>query len=146
MTFYDEHGATGVIHGDEALATFWRRLGALVIDALICAVPATAILLAVPARYEYLVLLGVMVVYFTAFEGSPRGQTPGKSFLRIRVISFDTGAPIGFQRAFVRSVGRIISGLPFDLGYLWMLWDPENQTWHDKFARSVVVDLARLTA
>ncbi len=25
------------------------------------------------------------------------------------------------------------------LGYLWMLWDPEKQTWHDKLATTVVV-------
>ena len=28
------------------------------------------------------------------------------------------------------------------LGYLWMLWDPEKQTWHDKMAGSVVVPVA----
>jgi uncharacterized RDD family membrane protein YckC len=28
------------------------------------------------------------------------------------------------------------------LGYLWMLWDKERQTWHDKFANSVVVPVS----
>jgi uncharacterized RDD family membrane protein YckC len=27
----------------------------------------------------------------------------------------------------------------FLLGYLWMLWDSEKQTWHDKAANAVVV-------
>jgi uncharacterized RDD family membrane protein YckC len=27
----------------------------------------------------------------------------------------------------------------FLLGYSWMLWDSEKQTWHDKAANSVVV-------
>ena len=27
----------------------------------------------------------------------------------------------------------------FLLGYFWMLWDREKQTWHDKFANDVVV-------
>ncbi|MFM8387932.1 MAG: RDD family protein, partial [Actinomycetota bacterium] len=26
----------------------------------------------------------------------------------------------------------------FLLGYLWMLWDSEKQTWHDKMVSSVV--------
>jgi len=25
------------------------------------------------------------------------------------------------------------------LGYFWMLWDDDNQTWHDKVVRSRVV-------
>jgi uncharacterized RDD family membrane protein YckC len=25
------------------------------------------------------------------------------------------------------------------LGYLWMLWDKEKQTWHDKIIGSIVV-------
>jgi uncharacterized RDD family membrane protein YckC len=25
------------------------------------------------------------------------------------------------------------------MGYMWMLWDPERQTWHDKMAGSIVV-------
>ena len=31
------------------------------------------------------------------------------------------------------------TGLVIMLGYLWMLWDPRDQTWHDKAARSVPV-------
>jgi uncharacterized RDD family membrane protein YckC len=34
---------------------------------------------------------------------------------------------------------KIVSGIPFDLGYFWMLWDKEKQTWHDKVANDVVV-------
>jgi uncharacterized RDD family membrane protein YckC len=36
-------------------------------------------------------------------------------------------------------VGRILSAIVCLLGYFWMLWDKEKQTWHDKFAASVVV-------
>ena len=35
--------------------------------------------------------------------------------------------------------GRILSTIPLLLGYFWMLWDSEKQTWHDKLAGSVVV-------
>jgi uncharacterized RDD family membrane protein YckC len=47
--------------------------------------------------------------------------------------------PIGYTRGFLRYIGRIISSLPIGLGYFWMLWDPQKQTWHDKIANSVVV-------
>jgi uncharacterized RDD family membrane protein YckC len=57
----------------------------------------------------------------------------------VRVVDENTGAIIGIPRAIVRNVARILSGLVFGLGYLWMLWDPRKQTWHDKIANTVVV-------
>ncbi|MBV9001651.1 MAG: RDD family protein, partial [Solirubrobacterales bacterium] len=36
-------------------------------------------------------------------------------------------------------LGSILSALAIYIGYLWMLWDGERQTWHDKFVHSVVV-------
>jgi uncharacterized RDD family membrane protein YckC len=55
------------------------------------------------------------------------------------VIDFRAGGPIGYPRAFIRYIARILSALPFLLGYFWMLWDREKQTWHDKLSNSVVV-------
>ena len=55
------------------------------------------------------------------------------------MVDFQTGAPIGYPRAFVRQIVKIISALVFFLGYFWMLWDKEKQCWHDKAANDVVV-------
>jgi uncharacterized RDD family membrane protein YckC len=59
--------------------------------------------------------------------------------LGIRVIDFSSGGPIGYGRAVLRAVVELFSGWILLLGYLWMLWDREKQTWHDKAANSVVV-------
>jgi uncharacterized RDD family membrane protein YckC len=80
--------------------------------------------------------------YYIYFHGSPSGQTIGKKVMNIRVIGFEDGGPIGYGRAALRYVGSILSAIPCGLGYLWMLWDSEKQTWHDKFASSVVVPTA----
>ena len=80
----------------------------------------------------------VGIAYYTYFHGST-GQTPGDAALSIRVVDKETGAPIGFGRAFVRWLVSIVSGIVILLGYLWMLWDSEKQTWHDKAANAVVV-------
>lgn len=77
--------------------------------------------------------------YFIWLEGSPSGQTLGKRVLGIRVLDFDAGGPVGYGRAAIRYVGRFVSGIVFALGYLWMLWDGQKQTWHDKMATTVVV-------
>jgi uncharacterized RDD family membrane protein YckC len=62
--------------------------------------------------------------------------------MNIRVIDFETGGSIGFSKALIRNIVRIASGVVCLLGYLWMLWDKEKQTWHDKVAASVVVPTA----
>jgi uncharacterized RDD family membrane protein YckC len=82
----------------------------------------------------------ITIAYFTYFHGSS-GQTPGDAALSVRVVDFrdGTGRPIGYGRAFIRWLVSLVSGLVFLLGYLWMIWDPEKQTWHDKAAGSVVV-------
>lgn len=86
-----------------------------------------------------LINIAVALLYFGLQEGSARGQTVGKRALGIRVIDFNTGQSIGVARAILRNVARILSAIPLALGYLWMLWDPQKQTWHDKLIGDVVV-------
>lgn len=86
--------------------------------------------------------IAVGVAYYGYFEGGASGQTLGKRALGIRVISQDTGGPLGAGRAIGRYFARALSALACLLGYLWMLWDREKQTWHDKLTTSVVVPIA----
>ena len=83
------------------------------------------------------------VLYGIGFEGSPRGQTIGKWLVGIRVVDGSTAGRLVPSRAAVRVLVRsFASGALFALGYLWMLWDDQNRTWHDMAAdsRVVVVD------
>jgi uncharacterized RDD family membrane protein YckC len=88
--------------------------------------------------------LGLLISlgYFTYFHGST-GQTPGDAALSIRVIDLQGGGSIGYMRAFIRWIVSLVSALVILIGYLWMLWDSEKQTWHDKAAGSVVVPVSR---
>ena len=119
-------------------AGFWQRFGAALIDGLLLGA-VNSILFAVLKGPGYGLGILVSLTYFTYFEGGPNGQTLGKRALNIRVIDFQAGGPIGYGRGFIRWIGRYVSGLVFLLGYFWMLWDREKQTWHDKFANDVVV-------
>ena len=123
-------------------ATFAQRLGAYLIDIVVINVFSYVLGIFIRTRttpaglaMSFLITLG----YFAVFEGSGSGQTVGKRLVGIRVVDFETGAPIPYGRAFARTIGRWISGLVFLLGYLWMLWDPNRQTWHDKIASTTVV-------
>jgi uncharacterized RDD family membrane protein YckC len=127
-------------------AGFWRRFGAAVIDGIILGVIAsilTAILGGDSAdrfsgTYQGIQLV-LGVAYFTWLEGGASGQTLGKKALSIRVIDFGGAGSIGPGRALGRYFARWLSGIPIGLGYFWMLWDSEKQTWHDKLTRAVVV-------
>ena len=122
-------------------AGFWRRFAAAFTDWIVLLIPIVILDIALKGIGEALSLV-VVFAYFTYFEGGPRGQTPGKQALGIRVVSFDTGGPIGYGRGFIRMIGRYLSALVLYLGYFWMLWDHEKQCWHDKLASDVVVPIS----
>jgi uncharacterized RDD family membrane protein YckC len=121
-----------------ARAGWWRRAGAWLLDGIVVGL-ITGILSTV--LHDVGSSLGVLVsiAYFVFFEGGPQGAGAGKQAMRIRVVDARTSAPIGYRRAFVRWLGRILSALIFLLGYFWMLWDADSQCWHDKLAGDVVV-------
>jgi uncharacterized RDD family membrane protein YckC len=85
--------------------------------------------------------LGLLIqaAYYVYLEGGSSGATLGKKAMGIRVIDQNVGGSIGYGRALIRWIGRIVSAIPCLLGYFWMLWDNNKQTWHDKFANSIVV-------
>ena len=120
-------------------ASFWRRLGAILIDAILLGIVGGVLAAIVGQNTANAINIVIGLAYFAYFEGSGSGQTVGKKALGIRVIDFRSGGPIGFGRGLIRYLGRILSTIPCFLGYLWMLWDGEKQTWHDKLATTVVV-------
>lgn len=121
-----------------ARAGWWRRVGAWVLDGIVVGL-LTGILSAVLHGVGSSLGVLVSMAYFVFFEGGPQGAGAGKHAMRIRVVDARTNAPIGYRRAFVRWLGQILSALVFLLGYFWMLWDADNQCWHDKLAGDVVV-------
>jgi len=68
-----------------------------------------------------------------------RGQNPGKAVTGIRVIRTN-GDAVRTGGMFVRGLAGALAGLiPFYLDELWILWDRDAQTIHDKIVNTVVV-------
>jgi len=124
-------------------ASFGERLIAYLIDQILVTIPAVVIaaLLGMEIRTGSSGLVGTILglAYYIYLEGSPSGQTVGKKVMNIRVVDMNTGGKIDYGRAAIRYLARILSGIVCLLGYLWMLWDREKQTWHDKLSTTVVV-------
>jgi len=138
-----DDGYSPIIQGVQPRATFGQRLGAYLIDVVLANV-VTFLLTAFVRGTGLSLVLSILITlgYFSLFEGSGSGQTVGKRLIGIRVVDFETGEPITYGRAFARNAVRFVSGLVLLLGYLWMLWDSDGQTWHDKIASTTVVPVA----
>jgi uncharacterized RDD family membrane protein YckC len=123
-------------------ASFGVRFVAALIDAVLVGV-VSGVLAAVIGTNAGQGLGGLIGLgYFIYLEGSPSGQTVGKRAMNIRVVDAESGGPIGYGRAVLRYFARILSAIPCLLGYFWMLWDSNKQTWHDKLSTNVVVPTA----
>ena len=122
-------------------AGFWRRFGTALIDGIVLGVVNGILRAILGTTGEGLGIL-LSLGYFTYFHGRT-GQTPGNAVLGVRVVDIRDrpGEPIGYGRAALRWLVSIVSAIVFLLGYLWMLWDPKKQTWHDKAAGSLPVKL-----
>jgi uncharacterized RDD family membrane protein YckC len=83
----------------------------------------------------------VLVAYHVAFW-MWKATTLGGIICQLRVVRVD-GAPLRFVDALVRGLVGIFSVATFGLGALWILRDPERQSWHDKVAGTFVVRVPR---
>ncbi|HEU4759506.1 MAG TPA: RDD family protein [Dehalococcoidia bacterium] len=92
-------------------------------------------------------LISGLILIFTLFIGwliwwfivAPRGQNPGKAVVGIRVIRTN-GDSVRTGGMFVRGLAGVLAGLiPLYLDDLWILWDRDAQTLHDKLVNTVVV-------
>lgn len=84
-------------------------------------------------------LLGI--AYFVFFW-TLVGFTPGKALLGLKIMRRN-GAKISFGRSILRFFAYWISAIPLFLGFLWILWDPKRQGWHDKIADTQVLYFPR---
>jgi len=88
-----------------------------------------------------LYLLGVMYGFFAWFW-QRSGQTLGMQAWHLRIDDIG-GGRISYQQATLRYAGAWISALCLGLGYLWVLVDRDQCSWHDRLSRSRVVQLPK---
>lgn len=86
--------------------------------------------------FEYLV---IKMIYQTFFIYQ-YGATLGKIFMKIQVVDALSLQRPTFSSALNRGVFRIISEMIFYFGFVWAFYDKNRQSWHDKTARTLVVN------
>ena len=118
-------------------ASFWRRLGGFLIDALILAGIGAIVGLVLSPNTGSGVRFVIGISYYIGLNAN--GGTLGKQIVGLRLQDAKTGENIGYPRALIRYIVAIASFLALLIGFLWCIWDGKKQTWQDKAAGSVVV-------
>lgn len=141
-----------------------RRLAAMFYDAILSlalafSITAAGILLRIATQGEELVReqgvalqdeqiiylqLSIAAMLFLFFGGfwTKTGQTLGMQAWRLRIDN-EEGERISWRQALIRYLGAAVSGACLGLGYLWLIVDKDQRTWHDRWSHSQVVLLPR---
>jgi uncharacterized RDD family membrane protein YckC len=126
-------------------AGFWIRILALAIDVIVVLVICQLFvhfLRNVFYGYAGHAHCGSEVLIVLAAYGALlwklRGATIGGLVCNLEVVRLD-GRPIDWATAIVRALGCFLSFIIAGLGFMWVAFDPERQSWHDKIAGTVVV-------
>lgn len=104
-------------------------------------------------------LLEVLLMLVTLYVGwliwlafaARRSQSPAKQLLGMYILT-EEGVPVSAGRVWLREIviegllfgliGSFVFGLVGLVDALWILWDPNHQTLHDKLASTVVIHAA----
>lgn len=146
-------------------AGFWRRFVAYIVDRVIIGVPFSIIILAVMVPsiislcnnslspedlpltivtfilgWLWLIVVAVIahVLYFALFESSRLQATPGKLLIGI-VVTDMQGQRVSFLRALGRNLGKILSHIIFNIGFIMAAFTIRKQALHDILAECLVV-------
>jgi uncharacterized RDD family membrane protein YckC len=140
-----------------ALANFWPRFGAFIIDGLIIGIvnmvliiPLFFLLGAVQKQgqaglaitiFFQLVISGISIVtesIYQIFFLNRFAATPGKMAFRLAVVRSD-GARLTLGRCVGRAAARVLSGMICYIGYLLPLFDREKRALHDHICDTRVI-------
>ncbi len=77
----------------------------------------------------------VLLLFWLLFQASP-----GKLLLDCRIVDARDGSAPQPWQLLIRCLSYVLSAAPLGLGFLWILWDRRRQGWHDKLARTLVID------
>ena len=65
--------------------------------------------------------------------------TPGKMIFKATIVDAKTGGKPTLKQWIIRYLGYFVSLLPFGLGYFWVAFDKKKQSFHDKLAKTLVI-------
>ena len=74
-----------------------------------------------------------------------KGSTIGGIICGLKVVRLDD-RPVDWGVAIVRALGGFLSLVVAGLGFIWVGFDDERQSWHDKIAGTTIVRVPKGTS
>jgi uncharacterized RDD family membrane protein YckC len=121
---------------------FWLRLAASVLDAVLVGI-VCGMISSIWHRFASAYLLW-FVVYCVGMWAL-KGTTIGGIICGLKVVRLDD-RPLDWGVAIVRALGGFLSLVVAGLGFIWVAFDDERQSWHDKIAGTTIVKVPKGTA
>lgn len=134
--------ATRVVISADTLprAGFWIRVAAALLDFIMIVVP-----LAIIGAMEHgpgPMFLGVAA--YSAVMWKLKGTTIGGVICGLKLVRLDD-REIDWGVAIVRSLAAFLSFFVVGLGFIWVAFDDEKQSWHDRIAGTTIVRVPKGT-
>lgn len=128
-------------------ATFKQRMLALIIDIILVLIIIQLVDYVTPSFLKNhfssspLTFMVPMAVY-GAILWKLKATTVGGTVFKLQVVRND-GRPLDWTICIVRGIGAILSAFCIGIGFIWIAFDPEKESWHDKIAGTAVVVLPK---
>ena len=122
-------------------AGFGIRTAALLIDVILCGM----VLILIPFVHFGCGVFLLILAAYGAVMWELRGTTVGGSICHLKVVRIDD-RPLDWTCTIVRALSCFLSLIVVGLGFLWVAFDDEKQSWHDKIAGTVVVQVPKSVA
>ena len=129
---------------------FWKRTVAVLVDAFLIIIVTLPILIWAYG-FEYLnnehmekgslyfiinyIFPTIAVILLWKYYQA----TPGKMIFKATIVDAKTGGKPTLKQWIIRYLGYFVSLLPFGLGYFWVAFDKKKQSFHDKLAKTLVI-------
>lgn len=78
-------------------------------------------------------VLWLLWILYAGLAVAWKKRTLGKRWLGLEIVTTNGMQPDS-GTALLRAFGYVVSSLPLLMGFLWAIWDPDSETFHDKIA------------
>jgi uncharacterized RDD family membrane protein YckC/cytoskeletal protein CcmA (bactofilin family) len=119
---------------------FWHRLAASVLDAILVGMMCGFL----SNMWHGFEVFPFWYALYCVIMWATKGTTIGGIICGLRLVRIDD-RPIDWSVAIVRALGAFLSLFVAGLGFIWVAFDDEKQSWHDKIAGTTIVRVPKGT-
>ena len=123
-------------------AGFWRRIGATILDFILIGI-AMGMLHSV-FHWSNGGGLPLWFAVYNVVMWATKGTTIGGIICGLKLVRLDD-RPVDWGVAIVRGLSAFLSLAVAGLGFIWVAFDDEKQSWHDKIAGTTIVQVPKGT-